>query len=96
VAASSTGVIAFLAREPGRPARVTIGAATGSAPARTLTAGSNLDDRWPAFGPGGQVVLLGRLSPGGGEHSSGIWSVDVATGRLTRLSAEGSYPRWLP
>jgi hypothetical protein len=96
VAASTTGVIAFLVREPGGPARLTIGAATGSAPARTLTAGSTLEDRWPAFGPGGQVVLFGRLSPGAGAGSSGIWSVDVATGRLTRLSPEGSYPRWLP
>jgi hypothetical protein len=96
VAASPTGLVAFLVREPGGPAHLAVASASGALPARLLTSGRDLDDRWPAFGPGGETIVFGRLPAVGGERSTGIWLVDVASGQLARLSTDGSYPRWLP
>jgi hypothetical protein len=95
VATTGEGRVAVLVREGDITRVATTFAGAGAGP-RVLTNDDGLVDRWPAFAPDGRSVLFGRLSSGAAATSQGIWSIDIATGALARLTTDGAYPRWLP
>jgi len=95
VAVSAEGLVALVVRGDGGIGHVATRPATGSQPATALTTGTDLADRWPAFGPEGRVVFA-RLRTDGPAHSAGIWLADPVTRVITPLSTDGVYPRWLP
>ncbi len=97
VAVTQDGQVVFLSADGAGATHVAVrrAADTGTQP-RLLTAGSELDDRWPAFTPDGRSVIFGRVPRQGAARSAGIWIVDVASGRSEALSTDGAYPRWLP
>jgi hypothetical protein len=95
VAVAGDGRVAVLLRD-GEVTRVATGHPGTSGGPRTLTTDAGLADRWPVFAPDGASVLFGRVVVGGGTASQGIWTVDVTSGSLTRLTTDGAYPRWLP
>lgn len=90
------GALAVTFRGSGAtPAGIAVLAANATVPARLLpTAG--FDDRWPWFAPDGGSVVIGRTFAVRPEDGDGIWSLDLATGLATQLSADGAYARWLP
>ncbi len=96
VEASGDGRVAYLVDDPGGVSHVAVGTARASAPARTLTAGRELADRWPAFAPDGSKIVFGRVHADDLRASAGIWTVDVDGGEAAALTTDGAYPRWVP
>lgn len=90
------GAIATTIRRPGD-----VSAWIGVLPAASTTmdrlaSASGLDDRWPAFSPGGGELLVGRTFVSRPVDGDGIWVVETATGAARQLTTDGAYPRWLP
>ncbi|MGZ6268350.1 MAG: Ig-like domain-containing protein [Candidatus Limnocylindrales bacterium] len=53
-------------------------------------------DSSPSFRPDGNLIVFGRVRPQNPMVSAGIWTVKPDGTGLTRLSADGAFPRWLP
>jgi Tol biopolymer transport system component len=68
----------------------------GDAESRFLVPALDLSDRSPAFAPDGRSVLFARVRGDETVVSAGIWVFDLVTERLSRLTTDGAYPRWLP
>ncbi len=95
VAATSGGTLVVLLPDADGIAHVATGR-PGAGEATALTEDADLADRWPTFAPDGRTVLFGRVRTTSPTTSAGIWLVDSVSGRLTQLSIDGAYPRWLP
>lgn len=95
VAVSADGLMAFLVPDSSGASRLAIARSTDLQP-RLLTQPGNLSDRSPAFAPDGRSILFARVRGDETVVSAGIWVVDPATGRLSPLTTDGAYPRWLP
>lgn len=96
VAASSDGLAAFLATDASGATHIAVDRPEGTVAPRSLTSAPDLWDRWPAFSPDGRSIIFGRVRPGAGGVSAGIWIVDPVSATATALAADGAYPRWLP
>jgi len=96
VASASDGSIAFLIRDVLATTHVAVGRYNAPASAHTITNDVNLRDRWPAFSPDGKTVLFARVPQADDELSAGIWTVEIASGRLSALTTTGAFPRWFP
>jgi hypothetical protein len=95
VAVAPDGLLAFLIPDFSGADRLAIARPTDSQP-RALTPAGDLSDRSPAFAPDGRSVLFARVRGDETVVSAGIWVIDPATGRLSPLTTDGGYPRWLP
>ena len=96
VAVAPDGLLAFLVPDSSGAARLAI-ARSSDVQSRALTpAGDTLSDRSPAFAPDGRSVLFARVRGDETVVSAGIWVIDLATNRLSPLTTDGGYPRWLP
>ena len=89
-----TGV-AFLVQDASGGTRVAIARSTDVQPRALTPAGDQLSGRSPAFAPDGRSILFVRVRGDETVVSAGIWVIDPATSRLSPLSTDGSYPRWL-
>ena len=96
VAVSANGDVAVLVRDLSGATHVAVGRIAGLPTIRSLTSATDLWDRWPAFSPDGKIVLFARVPAANRDASAGIWTADVATGRVTPLTTDGAFPRWLP
>jgi hypothetical protein len=96
VAASSDDLAAFLATDGGGATHIAVDRPEGTVAPRSLTTAPDLWDRWPAFSPDGRSIIFGRVRPGAGGVSAGIWIVDPVSATATALAVDGAYPRWLP
>ena len=96
VSVGPDGSIAATLRRAGQPS-AGIGVLPGAATAMTSLPVSPLfDDRWPAFSPDGNEVLIGRTFVVRPADSDGIWFVDLPSGDAKQLTTDGAYARWLP
>lgn len=95
VAVASDGLMAFVVPDASGTTRLAVARSTDSEP-RVLTPTGDLSDRSPAFAPDGRSVLFARVRGGETVISAGIWVIDQLTGRLSPLTTDGAYPRWLP
>jgi hypothetical protein len=96
VAASGDGSVAVLVRDTSGATHIAVGRIAGLPTIRSLTSATDLWDRWPAFAPDGKTVLFARVPAANSDVSAGIWTADVSTGRVTALTTDGAFPRWLP
>jgi Tol biopolymer transport system component len=60
-----------------------------------LTSDADLIDAGPAFSPDGRRVVFAR-SRRDPYESAGLWLIDLESRVVTRLTIDGSEPRWLP
>jgi Big-like domain-containing protein/WD40 repeat protein len=95
VAVAPDGLLAFLVPDSSGVSRLAIARSTDPQ-ARVLTQGDLLSDRSPAFAPDGRSVLFARVRGEETVVSAGIWVIDTARSRLSPLTTDGGYPRWLP
>jgi Big-like domain-containing protein/WD40 repeat protein len=95
VAVASDGLLAFVVPDPSGTSRLAIARSSDSEP-RVLTPRSDLSDRSPAFAPDGRSVLFARVRGAETVVSAGIWVIDRFTSRMSPLTTDGAYPRWLP
>jgi Tol biopolymer transport system component len=95
VADSADGLLAFVVPNSAGATRLAVARSTDSEP-RLLTPAGDLSDRSPAFAPDGRSVLFARVRGAETVVSAGIWVIDLATSRLSPLTTDGAYPRWLP
>ncbi len=70
-------------------------AGPGGSPA-PITDDPAFSDSSPSFRPDGNLIVFGRVRPQNPMVSAGIWTVKPDGTGLTRLSADGAFPRWLP
>lgn len=96
VAVAPDGLLAFLVADSSGATRLAVARSSDVQSRRLTPAGDPLSDRSPAFAPDGRSVLFARVRGEETVVSAGIWVIDLATGRLSPLTTDGSYPRWLP
>jgi hypothetical protein len=96
VAVAADGSIAVLIRDTSAATHIAVGRIAGLPTIRSLTSAIDLWDRWPAFAPDGKTVLFARVPAANRDVSAGIWTADVSSGRVTALTTDGAFPRWLP
>ena len=65
-------------------------------PATDLTADQNFIDLGATFSPDGRRVVVARVPRERPDTSAGLWLIDIASRQLTRLTIDGTAPRWLP
>jgi hypothetical protein len=70
--------------------------ALASKPPESLTGGTDLADRSPAFSPDGTTLLFGRVLVSAPDRSAGIWLSGLDGRDLRQLSTDGTDARWLP
>jgi hypothetical protein len=70
--------------------------ALASKPPESLTGGTDLADRSPAFSPDGTTLLFGRVFVAAPDQSAGIWLSGLDGSDLRQLSTDGADARWLP
>jgi hypothetical protein len=95
VAVAADGLLAFVVPNSAGATRLAVARSTDSEP-RLLPPAGDLSDRSPAFAPDGRSVLFARVRGDETVVSAGIWVIDSVTGRLSPLTTDGAYPRWLP
>jgi hypothetical protein len=93
-AVGADGSLAVLRVDPGGRRAVEIVSSIGSV--RLLVGLAGHDDRWPAFSPGGETLIVGRTLIAQPDRSDGIWLVEASTGASRQLSGDGAYGRWIP
>jgi Tol biopolymer transport system component len=96
VAVAPDGLLAFLVPDASGGARLAIARSSDVQPRALTPAGDLLSDRSPAFAPDGRSILFARVRGDETVVSAGIWVIDPATSRLSALTTDGGYPRWLP
>jgi Tol biopolymer transport system component len=94
VAVAPDGLLAFLVDSAGST-RLVVARSTDTEGLPLVPAGDTAD-RSPAFAPDGRSVLFASVRGGETVVSAGIWVVDLVTERLSPLTTDGAYPRWLP
>ncbi|HEV8490011.1 MAG TPA: Ig-like domain-containing protein [Candidatus Limnocylindrales bacterium] len=95
VAVAPDGLLAFVVPDPSGTTRLAIARSTDAGP-RIITPAGILSDRSPAFAPDRRLVVFARVRGDETVVSAGIWVIDTATDRLSPLTTDGAYPRWLP
>ncbi len=96
VGVNSDGSIAVTIRGAGTHSAGIAVLAPGATTVSRLDPTEAFDDRWPAFSPDGNTILIGRTFVIRPDDADGIWSVDLATETVLQLTTDGAYARWLP
>lgn len=96
VAVAPDGLLAFLVPDSSGGTRLAIARSSDVQPRALTPAGDPLSDRSPAFAPDGRSILFARVRGNETVVSAGIWVIDPVTSRLSPLTTDGGYPRWLP
>jgi hypothetical protein len=90
------GPVAAVLQTPDGSFHVAISLSGSSAGPVPLTNDRTWSDGSPSFSPDGSLVVFGRYATQSPKVSGGIWVIGPDGNGLTKLAADGAYPRWLP
>ena len=96
LAISSTGLVAFTVGTGDGSSHLAVAHGAASTDSQTLTTNPTWSESSPSFSPDGSLLVFGRYGRQSPTVSAGIWTIGPDGTRLTNLSADGAYPRWLP
>jgi Tol biopolymer transport system component len=61
-----------------------------------LTSDTLFAEHGATFSPDGRRIVFDRIPRYQPNDSAGLWLIDIETSTLSRLTIDGSDPRWLP